>query len=75
MVNCDRDRMQFEGIVVADNKGKFTVQVNPTYNVLCTLAGKIRQNSVRILPGDRVKVEVSEYDTTQGRIVFRMKAV
>lgn len=71
MVN--RDRMTFSGVVVDDNKGKFTVQVNPNYTVLCTLAGKIRQNSVRILPGDTVSIEVSEYDTTQGRIVYRIK--
>lgn len=70
----NRDRMEFEGVVVDDNKGKFTVQVNPGYQVRCTLAGKIRQNSVRILLGDKVKIEVSEYDTTQGRIVFRMKS-
>lgn len=69
----DRDRMQFEGVVVDDSKGKFIVQVNPNYKVICTLAGKIRQNQVRILLGDRVKIEVSEYDTMQGRIVFRMK--
>lgn len=69
----DRDRMIFEGVVTDDNKGKFTVEVNPNYRVLCTLSGKIRQNSVRILVGDSVRVEVSEYDTTQGRIVFRLK--
>jgi translation initiation factor IF-1 len=68
-----RDRVEFEGEVVDSNKGKFKVQVNDTYVVLCTLSGKIRQNSVKILPGDRVKIEVSQYDTTQGRIVFRVK--
>lgn len=69
----DRDRLEFEGIVVDANKGQFKVQVTEEYTVLCTLSGKIRTNSVRILLGDRVKVEVSEYDPTKGRIVYRIK--
>ena len=69
-----RERMEFEGIVVDANKGKFKVKVSDNYTVLCTLSGKIRQNSVKILMGDTVKVEVSEYDTTQGRITYRIKA-
>lgn len=68
-----RDRLKFEGEVVEDSNGKFKVQVNQNYSVLCTLSGKIRQNGVRIITGDRVTIEVSEYDTTQGRIVFRLK--
>jgi translation initiation factor IF-1 len=69
----DRERLEFEGTVIDSNKGKFKVQVNDNYTVLCTLSGKIRTNSVRILLGDRVKVEVSEYDPSQGRIVYRIK--
>jgi len=68
---ANRDRLEFDGDVIDSNKGKFKVKVNDTYTVLCTLSGKIRQNSVKILVGDRVTVEISEYDTTQGRIVFR----
>lgn len=69
-----RDRLEFEGEVVDANKGKFKVRISDNYTVLCTLSGKIRQNSVKILMGDRVKIEVSEYDTTQGRITYRIKA-
>lgn len=69
----DRDRLEFEGIVIDSNKGQFKVQVTDTYTVLCTLSGKIRTNSVRILLGDRVKIEVSEYDPSKGRIVYRIK--
>ncbi len=69
----DRDRLEFEGTVIDSNKGQFKVQVTDTYTVLCTLSGKIRTNSVRILLGDRVKIEVSEYDPTKGRIVYRIK--
>lgn len=69
----DRDRLEFEGTVIDANKGKFKVQVTDNMTVLCTLSGKIRMNSVKILLGDRVKIEVSEYDTTQGRIIYRIK--
>lgn len=70
----DRDRLEFEGEVVESNKGKFKVKISDNYSVLCTLSGKIRMNSVKILLGDRVKIEVSEYDTSQGRIVYRIKS-
>jgi translation initiation factor IF-1 len=73
MVSNKRDRLEFEGEVVEENKGKFLVKVTETHSVRCTLAGKVRQNQVHILPGDKVKIEVSLYDTTQGRITFRMK--
>lgn len=69
----DRARIEFEGEVLESNKGKFKVKVNDNYFVLCTLSGKIRQNSVKILNGDRVRIEVSQYDTSQGRIVYRIK--
>lgn len=70
----DRDRLELDGVVLDANKGKFKVKVNDTLTVLCTLSGKIRTNSVRILVGDHVTVEVSQYDTTQGRIVYRHKS-
>lgn len=72
-MGVERDRMCFEGTVTDDVKGKFTVEVNEGYKVLCTLSGKIRQNSVRILVGDSVSIEVSQYDTSQGRITYRHK--
>ena len=68
-----RDRIEIEGEVIDANKGKFKVKITDAYIVLCTLSGKIRQNSVRILLGDRVRIEVSEYDTSQGRIIYRIK--
>lgn len=68
-----RIRLEFEGEVVDDAKGKFKVQISENHVAMCTLSGKIRQNAIRILVGDRVKVEVSEYDTNQGRIVRRIK--
>lgn len=70
----DRDRLEFEGEVIDANKGKFKVKVHENLVVLCTLSGKIRMNSVKILIGDKVKIEVSEYDTSQGRITYRNKS-
>lgn len=70
----NRDKLEFEGEVIDSCKGKFTVKITDSMAVMCTLSGKIRMNSVKILVGDRVKVEVSEYDTTQGRITYRVKA-
>ena len=69
----DRDRLIFEGEVIDANKGKFKVKVNDNLTVLCTLSGKIRMNSVKILLGDKVKIEVSEYDPNMGRITYRIK--
>lgn len=69
----NRERIELEGIVVDANKGKFKVEINEGLTVLCTLSGKIRMNSVKILLGDLVRIEISEYDTTQGRIVYRIK--
>jgi len=68
-----RQRLELDGVVIEANKGKFKVKVNDALTVLCTLSGKIRQNSVKILIGDIVTVEVSEYDTSMGRIVYRHK--
>ena len=67
------EKLEFEGEVVDANKGKFKVKIREDYTILATLSGKIRQNSVRILVGDKVKVVVSEYDPTQGRITYRNK--
>ena len=71
----DRMRLEFEGTVTDDTNGKFRVQINDNHTALCTLSGKIRQNAIRILVGDTVRIEVSEYDTNQGRITRRIKQV
>lgn len=49
----------------------FRVELADGSVVLCHLAGKMRINFVRILPGDKVRVEMTEYDKTKGRIVYR----
>ncbi len=72
--NEKRERLELEGTVIASNKGQFHVKINDNLTVLATLSGKIRTNSVKILVGDRVTCEVSEYDTSRGRIVYRHKS-
>lgn len=69
------DKLEFEGTVEEFANGKFIVKVNDNYSALCTLSGKIRQSAIKILAGDRVKIEVSPYDTRMGRIVYRMKQI
>ena len=65
--------LEFEGEVVDSSKGLFNVKVSDSHVITCTLAGRIRMNSVKILIGDKVKVEISPYDTTKGRIVYRKR--
>jgi translation initiation factor IF-1 len=49
----------------------FRVELDGGHSVLATISGKMRKHYIRILPGDRVKVELSPYDLTRGRITFR----
>ncbi len=51
----------------------FRVQLSDGRMILCYLAGKMRINYIRIMPGDRVKVEMTPYDPDKGRIVYRFK--
>jgi len=52
----------------------FRVQLENGHMVLAHVSGKMRMNFIRILPGDKVKLELSPYDLTRGRITFRVKA-
>ena len=51
----------------------FRVVLENNHKVLAHVSGKIRMNFIRILPGDKVKVELSPYDLSRGRITFRLK--
>lgn len=51
----------------------FRVEIPDGTIVLCHLSGKMRMNFIRILPGDRVRIEVTQYDKNKGRIVYRYK--
>jgi translation initiation factor IF-1 len=51
----------------------FRVQLENGHEIVCHVSGKIRMNYIRILPGDKVTVEMSPYDLTKGRITYRFK--
>ena len=59
-------------IVEALPNAMFRVELDSGHKVLAHVSGKIRMHFIRILPGDRVKVELSPYDLTRGRITFRL---
>jgi translation initiation factor IF-1 len=68
------EKIEVEGEVVeALPSTMFRVQLEDGHSVLAKISGKMRKHYIRILPGDRVKVELSPYDLTRGRITFRMK--
>ena len=51
----------------------FRVELENGHEIICHVSGKIRMNYIRILPGDKVTVEMSPYDLTKGRITYRFK--
>lgn len=51
----------------------FKVELENGHSVMAHVSGKMRMNFIRILPGDKVKLELSPYDLTKGRITFRVK--
>ena len=60
------------GTVIEEVRGAFRVKLDDMdHIVLCRLAGKMRKFRIRVVPGDRVTVEVSAYDMSRGRITFR----
>ena len=66
--------IEMEGKVLEDLPNtQFIVQLENEHQVLAHVSGKIRMNNIRILPGDRVTVELSTYDLTRGRITYRRK--
>ena len=68
------DMIELEGTVVeALPNAMFKVQIDGGHIILAHISGKLRMNFIRILPGDSVKVEMSPYDLTKGRITWRSK--
>ncbi len=67
--------IEVEGVVVENLPNTlFRVKLDGSDKlILCHLSGKMRINYIRILPGDRVKVETVQYDKEKGRIIFRLK--
>jgi translation initiation factor IF-1 len=66
------EKIEMEGeITEALQSTMFRVQLEGGPSVLATISGKMRKHYIRILPGDKVKVELSPYDLTRGRITYR----
>lgn len=60
-------------VIEALPNAQFRVRLDHGHEILGILSGKMRMHYIKILPGDRVKVELSPYDLTKGRIVYRYK--
>lgn len=69
-----KDMIEVEGVVTeALPNATFRVELKNGHNILAHISGKLRMNYIRILPGDKVKIEMSPYDLTRGRITWRTK--
>ena len=69
-----QDVIEVEGVVSdAYPNAMFEVKLQNGHKILATISGKLRMNFIRILPGDKVTVELSPYDLTRGRITWRGK--
>ena len=68
------ENIEVEGLIMeALPNAMFRVELENGHKVLAHVSGKIRMNFIKILPGDKVTVELSPYDLTRGRIIYRFK--
>ena len=73
-MSADQEHIELEGTVCSVLPGTmFRVSLSSGHTILAYLSGKMRKNYIRILLGDRVKVELSPYDLDRGRITYRYK--
>lgn len=72
MINKN-DVITLDGVVIKAHPGtKFTVKINePEMVIMCTISGKLRKNKIMIYENDKVRIELSVYDLSNGRIVWR----
>lgn len=69
-----KDLIQQDGTIEeALSNAMFRVRLENDHLIVATISGKMRMNYIRILPGDKVSVEISPYDLTRGRITYRYK--
>lgn len=69
-----QDVIEMEGIIEESlPNAMFKVKLENEHKILAHISGKMRKHFIKILPGDKVKVELSLYDLTRGRITFRLK--
>ena len=66
--------IKFDGVVVeALSNAMFRVELENGHEIIAHISGKMRMHYIKILPGDKIRVEMSPYDLSKGRIVFRYK--
>ena len=69
-----KDVIEIEGTILESMpNAMFRVKLENDHEILAHISGEIRKNFIRILPGDKVRVEMTPYDLTKGRITFRLK--
>lgn len=69
-----KNTIEVEGVVVdAIPNAIFKVKLDNGYEIIAHISGKLRMHNIRVLPGDRVNLELSPYDLTKGRITWRNK--
>ena len=69
-----KDVIEIEGTILESMpNAMFKVELENGHEILAHISGKIRKNFIRILPGDKVKVEMTPYDLSRGRITYRLK--
>lgn len=69
-----QENLEFEGVVLETlPNAMFKVRLENNHTIVCHISGKMRMNDIRIIVGDKVKVEMTPYDLSKGRIVFRSK--
>jgi translation initiation factor IF-1 len=73
-ISNKKNLIEQDGTVTeALSNATFRVELENGHEIIATISGKMRMNYIRILPGDKVKIEMSPYDLTRGRITYRYK--
>ena len=73
-MSSKEDKIELEGVVTESlRNGMFRIDLDNGHQTTGYIAGRMRRYRIRILPGDRVKIELSPYDLARGRIVYRFK--
>lgn len=71
---AEKETIEVEGKVIEPlPNATFKVELENGHKILAHISGKMRMNFIRILPGDKVTIEMSPYDLTKGRIIYRYK--
>jgi translation initiation factor IF-1 len=74
LIMAKQSSIEVDGIIIeALSNAMFRVELESTHQVIAHISGKMRMNYIKILPGDKVKLEMSPYDLSKARIVYRYK--